>query len=170
MIRPLREECAIMSDPIPMAQPKILLLEEHALVRAALCDLVNTRFAHCRFLEAKNLEEALKLAADQSPDIVLIDVGWPVMADIEATRQIKAMAPHAQVALLSLYDDLSYRIEAAAAGVDAIVSRPRIALELIRLLGTLPSMSTRSAAVMSGEASTVDGNHRVLNNRPRDKG
>jgi DNA-binding NarL/FixJ family response regulator len=155
-----------MSDTIPVDQPTILIIEDHDLVRAALHDLVDTRFVHCRFLEAKNCEEALTLAAEFVPDVVLIDIGWPQMTDIETTRQIKAIAPHAQVALLTLYDDLLYRSEATAAGVNVFVSRHQIASELIQLLTGLPSMSIRTAPIKAPETPKAVGDDHQDSNAP----
>ncbi|MFC2012482.1 response regulator [Chloroflexota bacterium] len=100
-----------------MSGIRILIADDHAVVREG------TR----RFLEedlevvaeAADGEEAIRLAGDLNPDIVIMDIAMPNIDGIEATRQIKQQYPAVSVLILSAYDDDQFvfsLLEAGAAG------------------------------------------------------
>jgi DNA-binding NarL/FixJ family response regulator len=68
--------------------------------------------------EAADGQEAIRLAAELQPDVILLDLQMPVMDGYEAARQIKAACPFCRVVALTVYGDPASRARAAAAGVD----------------------------------------------------
>jgi len=114
--------------------PLILIVEDHDVLRASLCDWLGDTFPACRFLEARSGEEAVVLAGAAPPAIVLMDIGLPQMNGIAATRHIKAAAPHAQVVMLTNYEADDYQADARAAGASAYVLKWKMQAELIPLL------------------------------------
>jgi DNA-binding NarL/FixJ family response regulator len=97
----------------------ILIVDDHPLVRHALKSLIATN-ANMRVIgEAGNGEEALNLADTLLPDMIIMDIGMPVMNGLEATRQIKARHPNIAILVLTVHTDKEHVfgiLEAGAAG------------------------------------------------------
>lgn len=102
-----------------MNKIRILLADDHALVRQGTRELLEREGDLEVVAEAGNGEEAVQLACEHWPDIVLMDIAMPKLNGIEATRQIKASQPKVSVLVLTAYDDDQYifaLLEAGAAG------------------------------------------------------
>jgi DNA-binding NarL/FixJ family response regulator len=84
---------------------KILVVDDHRVVRAGLVALLAQQPALMVVGEAGNGEEAVRLAGETQPDVILMDMQMPVCNGVEATRQIKERWPHMQVLVLTTYDD-----------------------------------------------------------------
>ena len=80
--------------------------------------------------EASNGKEAMTLVQQLAPDIVLMDVKMPEMDGIEAAAVMRASTPQSAVVILSIYDDVSMRARAHAAGAAAFVTESR-AIEVL---------------------------------------
>lgn len=102
-----------------MSKIRILLADDHALVRQGTRELLEREGDLEVIAEASNGEEAVRLACELSPDIALMDIAMPKLNGIEATRQIKASQSKVSVLVLTAYDDDQYifaLLEAGAAG------------------------------------------------------
>lgn len=96
----------------------VLIAEDHTLVREGTRQLLE-RHGISVVGEAADGEEAVRLTARLSPDVVLMDIGMPRLNGLEATRLIKARHPGVAVLVLTAYDDDQYvfaLLEAGAAG------------------------------------------------------
>jgi YesN/AraC family two-component response regulator len=85
--------------------------------------------------EASNGREAVQLAKEFEPDLVLMDVRMPEMDGLQATLQIKALWPQVKIVLLSMYAE--YRGEALVVGADAFVGKEEPADRLLSTLAAL---------------------------------
>jgi DNA-binding NarL/FixJ family response regulator len=94
-------------------------------------------FPGCRVIEANSGEEAIVLTINESPRVVVMDINLPGMNGIEATRQIKAALPSAQVVVLTVHEDSPYRADAIADGASAYVPKRVMRTELMPALTTL---------------------------------
>ncbi|MED5244725.1 response regulator [Priestia sp. LL-8] len=95
---------------------KILIADDHHVVRKGLVFFLQTQPDLEVVGEASNGEEALKLATSLEPHIVLMDLSMPVLDGIEATRELKKQAPHIQVMILTSFSDQDHVIPALEAG------------------------------------------------------
>lgn len=117
----------------------VLIVEDNGTVRTALHEWLGASFPHCRFLEAKNGEEAVAMACALVPDVVLMDIWLPEISGLEATRRIKANTPEVQVVMLTIHEGSAYQADAASAGASAYVAKRTMHTELIPVLRTLLS-------------------------------
>lgn len=98
---------------------KVLIADDHHVVRRGLLFFLKTQKDIEVIGEACNGKEAVKLATDLQPDIVLMDLVMPIMDGIEATRRIKSVYPHIHILMLTSFSDRDHilpAIEAGAAG------------------------------------------------------
>jgi DNA-binding NarL/FixJ family response regulator len=95
---------------------RVLVADDHALVRAGLAALLDGQDDMELVAEAGNGEEAVELAAGRHPDVVLMDLSMPVTDGVEATRRILASDSTVQVLVLSSYSDRGRVRDALAAG------------------------------------------------------
>ena len=102
-----------------MATIKILIADDHAVVREGTRHILEQEQGLEVVAEAADGEEAVRLATELKPDVAIIDISMPNLDGIEATRQIKALCPGITVLILSAYDDDQFvfsLLEAGAAG------------------------------------------------------
>jgi len=102
-----------------MDKIRILIADDHALVRDGTRRILEAEQDMEVVAEATNGEEAVQLAMELKPDIVLMDISMPKMDGIDATKQIKHECPAINVLILSAYDDDQFvfrLLQAGAAG------------------------------------------------------
>jgi DNA-binding NarL/FixJ family response regulator len=102
-----------------MSKIKIMLAEDHVLVREGTKEMLDREEDMKVVAEAGDGEEAVRLAEELDLDIVIMDIALPKLNGIEATRQIKEAKPSTAVLVLTAYDDDEYvfaLLEAGAAG------------------------------------------------------
>jgi DNA-binding NarL/FixJ family response regulator len=140
-----------MSQPAPPAAGSkaagpigVLIVDDQALVRAGFRMILEIEPDITVAGEAANGAQALELAAQLRPDIVLMDVRMPGMDGIEATRKLNEMGSRSRVVMLSIHDNPFVKQEAARAGVDAFVAKHQPSEALLAAI--------RDAAAMKEEA------------------
>lgn len=102
-----------------MAKIKVLLAEDHALVRQGIRELLQREEDIEIVGEVGDGEEAVKLVDEAEPDVVLMDISMPKLDGITATRIIKGAHPYVSVLVLTAYDNEEFifaLLEAGAAG------------------------------------------------------
>lgn len=95
---------------------RILIADDHGIVRAGLKLLLNRISGTEVVAEASDGREAVRLAKAFQPDIVLIDVAMPLLNGLDAARQIVRENPRTGIIVLSMYMDESYILRALDAG------------------------------------------------------
>ena len=112
-------------------QIRLLLADDHAVVRSGLRMLLEAQPDMTIIGEAETGQEAIRRVAELSPDVVLMDIEMPGINGIEATRRIKASAPAAAVLALTMYEDDQYFFEMLRAGASGYVPKRAAPDELV---------------------------------------
>ncbi len=102
-----------------MEKIRVLLAEDHVVVREGTRELIQQEQDMEVVGEAGDGEEAIELAAELRPDVVIMDIAMPKVNGIEATKRIKELYPATAVLILTAYDNEQYifaLLEAGAAG------------------------------------------------------
>jgi len=115
----------------------VLIADDHPLVREALHRALDIEEDMKVVAEASDGEEAVKLASELKPDVVVMDIVMPKVNGIEATRKIKEIAPDTAILILTAYDDEEYvlgLLDAGAAGYLLKSARGRDLVGAIRAI------------------------------------
>jgi DNA-binding NarL/FixJ family response regulator len=96
---------------------KILLADDHKITRDGLKALLESQKNMIVIGEAENGRQAVRLASDLAPDVIVMDINMPELNGIEATRQIIAELPETKIIALSMYSDKRYVVGMLKAGV-----------------------------------------------------
>ena len=110
---------------------RILLADDHTVVRKGLRLLLESQPGFAVAAEASNGREAVALAEEQRPDVVVMDVAMPVLNGIEAARQISGKLPSVAVVFLSMHSDEGYVLKALKAGARAYLLKDSAESDLI---------------------------------------
>jgi len=104
-----------------MSKIRILLTDDHTLFRHGIRTLLATEADIEVIGEAGNASDAVALAKQLRPDLVLMDIGMAGMSSFEATRQIRKERPETRVVFLSMYDDEDYLAECVDMGASGYI-------------------------------------------------
>ncbi len=118
-----------------MGNIKILIADDHAVVREGTRQILEQEPDLEVVAEAGDGEEAVRLAGNSKPDVAIIDIAMPKLDGIEATKQIKALYPTIAVLILTAYDDDQFvfsLLEAGAAGYLLKSVRGRELIDAVR--------------------------------------
>ena len=109
---------------------RILLADDHTLVRAGICSLIKNMEGTEVIAEAGDGREALRLVRTHRPDVVLMDVAMPGLNGLEATARIAKKFPHVRVIILSMHINEEYVLQALRAGAAGYLVKGADAAEL----------------------------------------
>lgn len=113
---------------------RILIADDHGVLRAGLRAMLNTSPDMQIVGEATNGQETLDLADELRPDVVLLDISMPGPGGIEVTRQLKNMLPETRVLILTAHEDNTLARQAIRAGASGYITKRAIESELINAL------------------------------------
>ena len=109
----------------------VLIVDDYAPIRCALCDLftLESDFDVCG--EAENGREAIAKAQELHPDLIVMDLLMPVMNGLDAARVLKRLMPNVPIIMFSEFTDAFAEEEAHSAGVCALVPKSAKASTLV---------------------------------------
>jgi two-component system response regulator NreC len=113
---------------------RILIADDHGVLRAGLRALLDAELDMTVVGEASNGDMALRLARNQRPDVVLLDISMPDANGIDVTRKLKAAHPTARVLILTVHEDEMLLREAIRAGAAGYIVKRAIESELINAI------------------------------------
>ncbi len=114
-----------------MSKIRILLTDDHTLFRQGIRTLLAAEPDMEVAAEAGNASDAVTLARQTRPDVVLMDIGMAGMSSFEATRQIRKERPDTRVVFLSMYDDEDYLAECVDMGAAGYILKESPADQLV---------------------------------------
>ncbi len=100
-----------------MAKIRILLADDHTILRAGLRLLLERQPDFEVVGEAADGRQAVELAEHRRPDIAVLDIGMPMLNGMEAARQINAKLPATGIIILSMHSDEGYVLRSLQAGI-----------------------------------------------------
>ncbi len=120
-----------------MSKIRILLADDHGLVRKGLRLLVESQEGMEVVAEASDGREAVRLAAEWLPDIAILDIAMPNLNGIEAAAQIVKSGADVRVVILSMHSDESYVVRALDAGARGYLLKDSAEDDLVQAIHTV---------------------------------
>lgn len=115
-----------MSDPI-----RVALCDDHSVVRAGLRAILSAEPDLEVVGEAASVAQACRIAADEHPDVFVMDLNLPDGDGLDATREIAVLSPDTRVLILTVHDDVAYLKRAFDAGACGYLIKEAADLELV---------------------------------------
>ena len=151
---------------------KILVVDDHAVVRAGvhhfLSNVADMQIAG----EASNAQEAIRLVRSQDWDIVLLDIAMPDKSGVEVLKQIKREKPNLPVLILSMHPEHRYAVQILRSGASGYVQKEALATELVNAIHTIIKghkyISPTVADLLTADPSTTNSSkplHETLSAR-----
>jgi DNA-binding NarL/FixJ family response regulator len=113
---------------------RILLADDHLVVRRGLCLLLESQPDFQVVAEASNGREAVAVAGEYLPDIAVLDVAMPLLNGIEAARQISTRQPQTGIVFLSMHSDEGYVLKALKSGGKGYLLKESAEYDLIHAI------------------------------------
>ena len=114
-----------------MTQTRIAIVDDHELFREGLKRIFDLEDEFIVVAEGRTGREAIRIAGEMKPEILILDINMPDMNGIEATKQLSVLSPETRVLILSIHDDESYITHALEAGASGFLLKEVASTELI---------------------------------------
>jgi two-component system, NarL family, response regulator NreC len=113
---------------------RVLLADDHTLIRAGLRLVVEQQPDFTVVGEAEDGRQAVAMAESLQPDVVVMDIGMPALNGIEACHQIRESRPQIEVVMLSMHSDEGYVLRSLKAGARAYLLKDSAEADLARAI------------------------------------
>ena len=111
---------------------RVLIIDDHAVVRRGLMGILDEAFRNVEFGEAREAGEALRFARDESWDIVVLDLTLPGQSGIEVLSELKRTCPDLPVLVLSMHPEDQFATRVLRTGGEGYLTKDRAPEELVR--------------------------------------
>ena len=142
---------------------KVLLAEDHSLVRAGLCRLVDESGNIEVVAEAEDGKEALDLIRKVAPDVAVIDISMPAMDGFELLAAISSEFPALPVIVLTMHEEPQYVVRAISSGAKGYITKRSAPEQLVEAIGKvyggglfLTSFAAEALAVNAAGGGKLD--------------
>jgi len=153
---------------------KILIADDHAVVRKGLSQILLEEFSTAVIEEVDNSEDLIKKAMDGHWDVIISDLSMPGRSGLDALHQLKEMLPDTPVLIMSIHPEDHYAIRALKAGAAGYLTKATAPKELVKAVRLVlegrkyisPSTAEKLASVVIQEKEKLP--HEYLSNREFD--
>jgi DNA-binding NarL/FixJ family response regulator len=128
---------------------RVLLADDHAIVRRGLKSLLESEPGVTVVAEAGDGLEAVRLAAEHQPDLVVLDIAMPLLNGIDVAARLQSMERPPSVVVLSMHNDESYILRALASGARAYLLKDATDEDLLPAIRTVASGKPFFSAAVS---------------------
>jgi LuxR family transcriptional regulator, maltose regulon positive regulatory protein len=132
--------------------PRVLIVDDHAVIRRGVQGILSTYPEWDLCGEADNGQDAIRLAGELAPEVVIMDVSMPGMNGLEATRIIHEVLPETKVLLLTLHSSSEFVRSAFRAGARGYVLKSDAENELVRALNVVIGEGTYVSPAIDARA------------------
>jgi len=150
---------------------KILIVDDHAILRKGLIEILRDNYKNAEFIEAANGIEALSILRKENLDVAVLDISMPELNGIEVLKQSKALEIKTPILILSMQDEGQYALRVLRAGAFGFLNKDSAPTELITAINKVLSGKkyiSESIADILAESATnkaVDDQHELLSDR-----
>jgi len=144
-----------MRDTSGMTRIRVLLVEDHVVVREGLRALLTAEKDIQVVGEARNGREAIQLVRKLLPDVVVMDIAMPLLNGVEATRQILRLRPSTKVLILSAHSEDEYVEQATSVGAAGYVLKESAAQVLVKAIREIHQGGTYFSASVSKRRGAI---------------
>ncbi|MCH2172621.1 response regulator transcription factor [Myxococcota bacterium] len=157
-------------------QTRIVVADDHRIVRAGICKLLETREDFEVVGEASDGEEAVRIILEKEPDVALMDIWMPRLSGIDATRRIEKLGTTTKVLVLSMHENRNYVEEVLKAGASGYVVKNADSEDLLAAIDAVcaggsylsPSITQQVVDVIARPQSEVGAGIAALTDRERE--
>jgi DNA-binding NarL/FixJ family response regulator len=131
--------------------PRVLIVDDHAFIRRGVQTILHP-YPEWEFCgEAENGKDAIRLAGELKPEIIIMDVSMPGLNGIEATRVIRKSQPEIKVVLLTLHESAELLRSAFRAGARGYLLKTDAEQELVKALSVVAGEGSYISPKMDSE-------------------
>lgn len=151
---------------------RVLLADDHALVRAGLRALLDKTSDIQVIAESGNGPETLEFVEKYKPDLVLLDITMPQLSGLEVLEKLHRNSPAVRVIILTIHDDPAYAVGALRAGADGYLPKKAAGDEMVKAIRVVMNGESYLSPEISREAladykAAVDDGGRLEELTPR---
>jgi len=111
---------------------KILITDDHAVLRRGLKQILEDGFGKIQFGEAANASEAIAAVTSDNWDLVVLDITMPGRSGLDALKEIKALKPQTRVIVLSVHSEDQFAVRVLKAGASGFLNKDSAPEELVK--------------------------------------
>ena len=150
---------------------KILVVDDHAILRKGLVGILKNEFIDCKCIEASNGFEAISALKDNDVDIAISDISMPDLNGIDLLKQLKALQITTPVLILSMLQEDQYALRAMKAGAYGFLNKdcnPQVLISAVRTVLSGKKYLTPSVSnllVSALDVKQIKNQHELLSDR-----
>jgi DNA-binding NarL/FixJ family response regulator len=116
---------------------RILIADDHEAIRKGVCSILTSRGDIEICAEAENGQQAIEMAVEMKPDLVILDINMPVLGGFAAAVEIRRLLPGVPILFFTMHTGAKFGEEAKKAGVQGIVAKETAGQALLEAVDAL---------------------------------
>lgn len=133
----------------------ILIADDHDIIREGIKSLIKSHPQYQVCAEASNGEQALELAGQVKPDILLLDISMPKVSGLDIIKRVKRCSPKTKIIIISVHTMGAYVLKAMRRGVNGYLNKENVIEELMQALSRVSQGQVYLGSAVSGYLSEI---------------